>query len=153
MQALTASFFRKPGLSAVLVVAGPFLVPAAPAKGASLYIRVLDGRSGKPLANESVIVLVDPRAPGGPMIKASDALGRITIDVPAVSGVSATVKTHPTCRRAAKADRTKPPISFPKDEIVEQGVVVPNSCSRVNVAPTHPVSSRCSPARSTCGND
>ncbi len=52
------------------------------------------------------------------------------------ASANAIVRTHPTCRQVAKADRTSPPVTFPVDEIVTRGMVEKNSCSQVNVAPT-----------------
>ncbi len=109
----------------------------ATARAQQIHLRIINGHSGKPVVNATVITLITP-GPAHPVanLPTTDANGLTTLSVPVDGRVSAVVTSYPTCRHVAKVDRTRSPISFSISQVESSGIVEMNNCSKQIAPPT-----------------
>ena len=119
------------------LLGSPLAIGVAHGQAVTVRIRVLNGRTGKPIAQHWVSPRIEPPRPHAPKhASTTDINGIVALTVPLHTGLNAIVGEYPTCRYVPKADRAEGPLTFPVDQILATGVVEANSCSHRTVAPT-----------------
>ena len=104
---------------------------------APIRIRVLNGRNEKPVRRANLIVTEMPAQPYyTPLEQTTDATGRSSLLVQGNIELHTLVLRHPTCRRVSKADRKKQLVGYSTQQILTQGIVSENGCSKRTLKPT-----------------
>lgn len=105
-----------------------FLVVAADTHAASLRIRVLDGRSGKPVAGEHLQIWIN-EAKGAAQDIVTGQDGIALLEAPAVGRVIVATDLYVDCRPFKKGE-ARP--AFSVSEIISNGVTAANTCGNAN---------------------
>jgi hypothetical protein len=92
-----------------------------------IQIRVLNAKNDKRVANQKVSV--DIRGARGASEYTTDAEGNITVDLDPAADVFVATEWWTTCRKVESG--VDPYVSVAK--ILEEGVVVPNSCGKTKI--------------------
>lgn len=114
------------------------LASSAPAqmKVETIQIRVENGRNGKPVKCARAIVNVYPMSKyETPTSFITDREGDFSMLVLSSGEVSTILLKHLPCQYIAKADRKKPRMLFPVEQILTSGVLSPNTCGSLSPAP------------------
>ena len=128
---------RRFGVVAVMVVAG---LAGSAAQDNGIVIQVLDGKNGKPIANEHLVIFTAASAEEIKQHKnhleaRTDAKGIATLalDTRASSQIQVWVDWHVLCQEGPNSN------SYSVEDILKGGLTTPNNCGTVEqpVAPNH----------------
>ncbi len=104
---------------------------------APVRIRVLNGRNKKPVKLARLLMTETPVQPyNTPLEQTTDATGRSSVLVQNDIEIHTLVLRYPTCRHVSKADRKKQPAGYSSQQILMQGIVSENGCSKRTLSPT-----------------
>ena len=125
-------------MKALLLVASLFLAPLSHAQlqVSPVAIRILNGRNAHPVKLAETINTALPLTPyATPIERKADKGGSYSLLLQSDAQLRTVVTHFRTCRAVPKADRKQPPLAYPVEQIVAQGVVAENRCSNHTVAP------------------
>lgn len=125
-------------MMAVLLLCSLLLPLSLPAQVqvATVHIRVLNGRTEKPVKRAETSITVTPGAYATPLDRKTDLTGRLAFLVPSGTEIHTLVLRYANCRSVPKADRKHQVESFPTGQILAGGIVSENSCSQRTISPT-----------------
>jgi hypothetical protein len=127
---------RKFGVVAVMAGAGL----TAMAQESRIVVHALNGKNGKPIANEHLVIFTgasaeDVREHKNHIELRTDAKGTalLSVDDRATSHIQVWVDWHVLCQEAPNSK------SYSLEDILKRGLTTPNNCGRVEqaVAPKH----------------
>ena len=103
----------------------------------SVGLRILNGHNGKPVKRADLIVRQTPARPYETTLdRRTDAAGRASLLIQRDAEIHAIVLHYPTCRTVKKADRKKLSTGYAVGQILTQGMVSENDCSKRTLPPT-----------------
>ncbi len=102
----------------------------------TVHVRVLNGRNAKPIKRAHATVNVLPLTKyETPTSFTANAQGNFSLLVLTTAHLSTAIAHHAPCQSLSKADRKRPPTPFSVAEILQDGVVSPNTCGHPRIAP------------------
>ena len=117
----------------VFVAAMLLTVPAciAQTKVATVQIRVLNSRSGKPIKHADTSTIVFPLSPyTTPIERIADRQGSFSLLVPTQGQITVTVSKYASCEHMPKAERDKGQIRLSLQQLFATGVLNTNGCRK-----------------------
>ena len=126
-------------MKALLLCYGMLLCVATQAQlqVSSMTVRILSGRNGKPVKRANLILTQTPAQPyATPLDRKTDLSGRTSLLIQNGSDLHTVVLRYPTCRTVSKIDRKKLSAGYSTEQIMMQGMVSENHCSKRTVSPT-----------------
>ena len=124
--------------SYLLLVLALAMLPAALAQTTvdRIQVKILNGRSGKPVKGVRAVVDVYPKAKyETPVDFSTDRQGFFSLLVQHAGEVSTSVPGYLAGERRSGADRKLPPTAFPVSQILSTGVLSPDNCGRPKQVP------------------
>ena len=114
------------------------MLPAARAQTTvdRIAVRIVNGRSGKPVKGVRAVLDVYPKAKyETPVDFSTDRQGQFSLLVQHACEISTSVPGYLACERRSGTDRKLPPTAFPVAQILSAGLLSPDSCGRPKQAP------------------
>jgi hypothetical protein len=121
-------WLQKVGIT-LIVLANAGILSSAPASVEPLKIRVVDGRNGKPITNETVQVWIN-RKEGDALQLPTDKEGIARLDVSRDSRILVASNRYFDCRPFHKEE---PRPVYSVSEILKSGVATRNTCGKLNL--------------------
>jgi hypothetical protein len=100
------------------------LVAVSTLQAATIHIRVLDGRNGKPIADEVLQIFINDQNGASQLATGKD--GVATLEVPTGASLRIQSNHYMDCRLHEKG--VAPRLSYSVDEIISSGITAGNIC-------------------------